>query len=282
MKRVVGLIALLIAVLTVTPAVADFYVIGGGGRLGTAITTLPVAITIPGVYYLTKNLTISDPELNAITVGADDVTIDLMGFCLTGPGKASGALNSGIRLFGTRSNVEIRNGSIKAFGFKGIKLENNLCTGIRVVGVRVRDTGNSGIDLPGSGNLVMDCTVMNAGSNGIDVGNSSLVKGSQVVGSGNCGIKLLNGSTAVGNTALGNVYGILTEWGSMVTDNTVSGNSSLGISCLDKCTISRNTVYNTTGTGISAGAYCTITNNTTDGLTNGANCAPANNAVNPE
>ena len=268
-------------VLTVTPAAADFYVIGGGGRLGTAITTVPIAITSPGLYYLANNLTISDPDLNAITVGADDVTIDLNGFCLTGPGKGSGINNSGIRLFGTRSNVEIRNGSIKAFGFKGIKFEN-LCTGIRVVGVRVRDTGYSGIDLPGSGNLAMDCTVINAGSNGIDVGNSSLVKGSQVVGSGNCGIKLLNGSTAVGNTASGNVYGILTEWGSMVTDNTVSGNSSLGISCLDKCTISRNTAYNTTGTGISAGTYCTITNNTTDGLTNGANCALADNAVNPE
>ena len=48
MKRVAGLMALLIMVLTVTPAVADFYVISGGGRLGTAITSVPIAITIPG------------------------------------------------------------------------------------------------------------------------------------------------------------------------------------------------------------------------------------------
>jgi len=280
MKRFVGLMAILIAVLTVTPAVADFYVLGGGGRLGTAITSVPIAITSPGVYYLTNNLTISDPELNAITVGADDVTIDLMGFCLTGPGKGSGTLNSGIRLFGTRSNVEIRNGSIKAFGFKGIKFEN-ACTGIRVVGVRVRDTGNSGIDLPGNGNLAMDCTVINAGANGIDVGNSSLVKGSQVVGSGNCGIKLVGGSTAVGNTASGNVYGIVTDYGSMVTDNTVSGNSSWGIHCEGYCTITRNTAHNNTGTGISAGIYCTITNNTTDGLTNGNYGTLADNTVTP-
>jgi len=272
--------ALLILVLTVTPAAADFYVIGGGGRLGTAITSVPIAITSPGLYYLANNLTLSSPDLNAITVGADDVTIDLNGFCLTGPGKGSGTLNSGIRLFGTRSNVEIRNGSIKAFGFKGIKFEN-LCTGIRVVGVRVRDTGNSGIDLPGSGNLAMDCTVINAGSNGIDVGNSSLVKGSQVVGSSFSSIKIVNGSTAMGNTVIGSVFGISAETGSMVTDNTVTGTSDLAINCLDKCTITRNTAYNNSGTGISAGTYCTIINNTSDGLTYGNYGTVVDNTVTP-
>ena len=55
MKRVVGLMALLIAVLTVTPATAEFYVIAGGGRQGTAITTVPYTITSPGLYYLTNN-----------------------------------------------------------------------------------------------------------------------------------------------------------------------------------------------------------------------------------
>ena len=120
MKRVVGLMALLIVVLTVTPATADFYVIAGGGRLGTAITALPYTITSPGLYYLSNNLTSSETSNNAITVNADDVTIDLMGFCLTGPGKGSGTSNNGIMVAATRTNVEIRNGSIKAFGGDGI------------------------------------------------------------------------------------------------------------------------------------------------------------------
>ena len=160
MKRVAGLMALLIAVLTVTPAAADFYVVGGGGRLGTAITTVPVAITSPGLYYLSNNLTSSGTSNNAITVDADDVTIDLMGFCLTGPGKTSGTGNNGILVAATRTNVEIRNGSIKAFGFDGIQSAPD-CTSIRAVGVRVRDTGHYGIDLGGSDNLVMDCAVKN-------------------------------------------------------------------------------------------------------------------------
>jgi len=275
MKRVAGLMALLILVLTVTPATADFYVIAGGGRLGTAITTVPVPITSPGLYYLTKNLTCS-ANANAITVHADDVTIDLNGFCITGS-KESGVGNNGIAVAAGHTNVEIRNGSIKAFGKDGIQAGED-CTGIRVVGVRVRETV-IGIDLPGSGNLVMDCTVIKGADNGILVGNSSLVKGCQVVSGGLVGISLLKGSTAMGNTVTGSFVGIGGE-GSMVTDNTVSGNN-WGIFCLSKCTITRNTAFNNNGAGISADTYCTITNNTTSGLKSDPTCTLADNTVTP-
>lgn len=279
MKRVVGLMALLIAVLTVTPAAADFYVVGVGGRLGTAITSVPFVITSPGLYYLPNNLTSSGTTNNAITVGADDVTIDLMGFCLTGPGKGSGPNNNGIIVAAGQKNVEIRNGSIKAFGLDGIQSQSD-CTSIRVVGIRVRDTGGWGINLHGNDQLVMDCAV-NMGAYGIYVGFSSLVKGSQVVGSVGGGIFISGGSTAVGNTLRGNAYGIIADFGTSVTDNTVSVNSLGGIYTYDKCTITRNTAFNNTGTGIYTGTYCTITNNTTDGLTNGTNCTLADNTVSP-
>jgi hypothetical protein len=271
--------ALLIAVLMVTPAAADFYVVGGGGRLGTAITTLPIAITSPGLYYLTNNLTSSGTNNYAITVNADDVTIDLNGFCLTGPGKGSGTLNSGIVVAATRTNVEIRNGSIKAFGLDGIQSAPD-CTSIRVVGVRVRDTGHYGINLDGSGNLVMDCAAKNS-ETGIYVGTSSLVKGSQVVENSYYGIFLNVASTAVGNTVRGGTYGIVANPGSSVTDNTVSGNSQDGINTFTACTITRNTAYNNTGWGIHTLTYCTITNNTTDGLTHGTNCTLADNTLAP-
>jgi parallel beta-helix repeat protein len=280
MKRVVGLIALLIAVLTVTPAVADFYVIGGGGRLGTAITALPHTITSPGLYYLSNNLTSSDTAKNAITVDADDVTIDLMGFCLTGPGKTSGTGNNGILVAATRTNVEIRNGSIKTFGNDGIQSSPD-CTSIRVVGLRVRDTGKYGIHLNGSDNLVMDCAVMKNSEAGVFVGNSSLVKGCQVGEGGYYGIFLYGGSTAVGNTVRASTYGIATFSGSSVTDNTVSGNSQDGISAGSNCTITRNTAYSNAGWGINTLTYCTITNNTTDALTHGANCTLADNTLAP-
>ncbi|MCX5890100.1 MAG: hypothetical protein NTY36_11680 [Deltaproteobacteria bacterium] len=108
MKRIMWLVALMLVAFTVTPAAADFYVIAGGGRLGTAITTLPFLITSPGLYYLPRNLTHSSTGVYAIPVAADDVTIDLMGFCLTGPGKGSGGGNSGIVVAAGHTNVEIR------------------------------------------------------------------------------------------------------------------------------------------------------------------------------
>jgi parallel beta-helix repeat protein len=279
MKRIMWLVAVMLVAFTVTPAAADFYVIAGSGRMGTAITAVPYTITSPGLYYLTNNLTSSGINNYAITVDADDVTIDLMGFCLTGPGKESGWNNCGILVANLRSNVEIRNGSIKAFGYDGIYSPEN-CTGIRVVGVRFRDNGYRGIDLTGSDNLVMDCAVMNVGGIGINVGSSSLVKGSQVAGNF-YGIFIGAGSTAVGNTARGNSRGIVAGHGSSVTDNTASGNSSEGIYAYENCTITRNTANKNTGTGINTFAYCTITNNTTDALTSGLNCTLADNTVTP-
>jgi len=280
MKRVVGLMALLIAVLTVTPAAADFYVIAGGGRLGTAITTVPIAITSPGLYYLSNNLTSSVTTNNAITVNADDVTIDLMGFCLTGPGKESGEGNSGIRVAATRTNVEIRNGSIKAFGFDGIQAGDD-CTGIRVVALRVRETGHNGINLKGDANLVMDCAVMNVGSDGITfgLGGGSMVKGCHVQSCKDMGIYLGLEATAVGNTVRLCRRGIL--GGRFVADNTVGFSGEIGIAVGMGNTITRNTAYINTGTGINTGDYCTITNNTTDGLKSEPTCTLADNTVTP-
>lgn len=128
----------------------------------------------------------------------------------------------------------------------------------------------------------MDCAVMNANSDGIHVGISSLVKGSQLVGNFGQGINLDFGGVAVGNTAVGNHLGIEAQSGSCVTDNTVYASSGIGINAAGYCTITRNTIHENTGTGISSGNYCTITNNTTDGLTLwGANCTMADNTVTP-
>lgn len=282
MKRVVGLMALLILVLTVTPAAADFYVIAGGGRLGTAITALPYTITSPGLYYLTNNLTSSGTNNNAITVNADDVTIDLMGFRLTGPGKTSGG-NNGVIVAGNRTNAEIRNGSITAFGTDGIQgggLGNS--HGTRVVGLRVSDTGRYGICLAASDQLVMDCTVRNTGNACIYVGSSSLVKGSHVAG-GWTGITAATASAVVGNTVRGcSTSGIYVPGtGATVLDNVVFGSAAYGIEVAAANSVVRNSVSGSTLAGIHTDTYCTITNNTTDGLTNGANCILADNCVTP-
>ena len=52
----------------------------------TAIDSLPFHIDKPGLYRVTSNL--SGPK--GITVGSDDVTLDLNGFLLEGEGAANG------------------------------------------------------------------------------------------------------------------------------------------------------------------------------------------------
>ena len=141
-----------------------FYVIAGSGKAGTQINSVPYIITSPGLYCLAQNLTYSPTSGNAITVNSSDVTLDLMGYCLTGPGNSSGS-NEGIRIQNGSSNVEVRNGSIKSFGDTGIYAET--CTGVRVIVVRVRDTGATGIWLSGNDHVVAGCSVMNAGAFGI-------------------------------------------------------------------------------------------------------------------
>jgi len=122
MKKKLGLLMLICVLVLSAPSVGadgDFYVIAGGGKAGTQIRSVPYTITSPGLYCLAQNLSYSTTLSFAITVAASDVTLDLMGFCLTGPGKNSGP-NHGININEGIDNVEIRNGTINAFGGHGI------------------------------------------------------------------------------------------------------------------------------------------------------------------
>jgi parallel beta-helix repeat protein len=275
MKKGMALVAFLAMALmgAIPTASADSYVIAGG--VGTKISYVPYTISSPGFYYLAQNLTLAPVNANAITVQADNVTLDLMGFALSGVGKTK----DGIVLSGTRSNVEIRNGTLRSFSGKGIYALD--ARGIRVISLRVRDTAGTGIELGGTDHLVMDCSVKSAGGFGIFAGTGSLVKGNLVMNNTDYGIKAYGGSNVVGNVAASNSVGIAASFFSSVIDNTVANNTSNGISVADNCTVSRNTAYNNTGTGIITGIYCTITNNTTDGLTYGNNSTPVNNTVAP-
>ena len=124
------------------------------------ISSLPATISQPGSYYLSQNLTHTNRYSNAITVSADNVTIDLKGYTLFGPGATLGTSN-GIYMNG-RSNVEVRNGTITAFGNNGIWEEDtaDVASGHRVIGVRVLSNGGYGIELNGSGHAIKNCTAI--------------------------------------------------------------------------------------------------------------------------
>jgi hypothetical protein len=283
MKRKLWLLFMLCAVMCAAPVMADdgFYVIAGGGKAGTQINSVPYTITSPGLYCLAQNLSYSVTTGWAITVAASDVTLDLMGFCLTGPGKASGA-NHGININEQINNVEIRNGTIKAFGGHGIlNALNSNDVGIRVIGVRFSDNGGAGIALNGYNHLVAGCSLLNNGDHGALIGQGML-KGNHAYHNGTRGVSIINGegSTVSGNVCRNNTEdGLYAAPGSTVADNTVMGNGGKGIETGAGCTVMRNTSRGNTSGGIAAGYNCLISNNTTQGLTSGTGSVSVNNVV---
>ena len=260
------------------------------------ISSLPYTISNSGSYYITGDLTATG---TGITVNADNVTIDLMGFSLIGPGSGT---NYGIYMNG-RSNVEIRNGTVRNFNY-GI-IENSINgKEHRFIDVRLVSNGEYGMYLRGTGYLVKDCTAGENGSTGISAGNGSTVTGNTAYNNGHSatssvyGIRAGYGSTVTGNTAYNNgngatgsyVYGIYAYAGSTVTGNTARDNGTsatsyvYGISAGTGSTVTGNTARNNADYGIYAFSYCLVDQNTAygndtnlytgTGCVLGVNCAP--------
>ena len=189
----------------------------------------------PGHYYLAGHRKAAS---TGIVVDANDVTIDLMGYSLIGPGSGS---NHGILLAG-QSNVEIKNGEVKNFGLYGI-YEPSKSSGEahRIVNVKSISNGYDGICLYGKNHTVKNCKVTGNGGYGIRVGDGCLI---------------------AGNTSCDNrSSGIYTDSGCTITGNTAFRNKSTGIYTGSKCTLETNLATNNKGYGIYSGSGCTLTRN---------------------
>jgi hypothetical protein len=222
MNRTFLLMVLVFSVMVNTaPSLADgdFYVVAVGGGVGTKITSLPYTISTPGFYYLGGNLSTSGE--NGITVNTDNVTIDLMGFCLSNNDRGYGIYMGG------RKNVEVRNGVVSGW-FIGI------CEGIgpadshghRVFNIRAANNGY-GISLTGRDNLIKGCTAIDNANAGLHLNNIGMIS-NNVVNNCHTGIQCYGGSI-IGNTVTCNSgqTGIAlssdTSTYIMVDQNTVNG-----------------------------------------------------------
>jgi parallel beta-helix repeat protein len=122
-------------------------------------------ITNSGSYYVTTNLAVSSG--NGIIISANNVTLDLNGFALSGaPGSFLG-----ISINGARTNITIRNGSLNGWGGDGVEGSSfgSIQGGI-IEQLTVSGNGGYGIRIAGSA-LVRDC-----------VSRSNAVDGIQCVG----------------------------------------------------------------------------------------------------
>jgi len=204
--------------------------------LGTRITSLPYTISAPGAYYLGGNLSYSSG--NGITIASDHVTLDLMGFTLTGPGRA----NSGIYLH-ARKNVEIRNGTLSEWEY-GIQ-EDSSGVGHRVVNIRAENNKN-GIWLSGSSHLIKGCraTPGGPGANGLYIESKGAIRSCQTYNFSESAIVISSYGTIIGNLVQGG--GIYAGDSCLIMGNKVS-DAATGIYCLSSASIISNTVM--TGLG---------------------------------
>jgi parallel beta-helix repeat protein len=180
---------------------------------------------------------------NGVTVAANDVTIDLGGHALIG---VSGSLD-GVSVSGSRTNITVRNGSIRAWGSDGVqastaynsqfadlKVANNGANGIQaglggcVKGCSARQNGTHGITTS-SGCNISDCTASGNLNNGIVANVGSTVTGCTAFDNVFIGIVVSAGSTVLNSSAYSNTNGIMASNGSTVTSCTAAANGTNGI-----------------------------------------------------
>jgi hypothetical protein len=185
------------------PAWGDAYVIAVPVGIGTPIASLPYTITQPGFYYLKKNLSTTGTDY-AITVDTSEVTLDLMGFSLTGPSPAAPPGAEGIHINAGLKNVEVRNGQIKNF-YRGINSppggSNHRLANLRVSGC------SFGISCYAESSVITGCQAT-GNTTGISSGASGAV---------------MEQNTTSGNTSYG-FY--LFDFRGVITNNAAKGNGT--------------------------------------------------------
>jgi hypothetical protein len=150
---------------------------------------VPFVIKRPGSYVLGSNLVVNNPNVNAILVDADNVTIDLAGFAIIGPSVGPTGQGSGINTT-VRNNVTVRNGTVRGFfdpAAACVHLDGHLNN--RVENLRVQD-----------------CPAV-----GVYVSPGGMVIGSQVSNCGG-GIHADAGSLVLNNTLFGNAQALRLNW----------------------------------------------------------------------
>lgn len=210
----------------------------------TLISALPFTISEPGSYYLAASLNSTN---TGITVNASDVTIDLMGFTLSGGQNIN---HPGIRVAGGNDvplrNVVIRNGGIRQFG-TGVLMENTQGGSVR--GIAAYQNTAAGIHIknnaPGvcSDIAVEDCVVTDNGGYGMFLeglienpknNRGHLVRNNRLSGNNNAGIRVLSAEGClIDNNLIGphtpatNAFAILSGTSrNLITRNFSQGNTN--------------------------------------------------------
>lgn len=164
-----------------------------------------LTISEPGTYRLFEDVVVSDANTTGIEINADNVTIDLNGFSIRGPGTctqpsascAPRGTGNGIHAI-TRENIVVKNGGIYGMGNAGIYLETN---SVHIDNMRLSGNSNGGIVV--FGGVINNSVIVDNGGDGV-AGLDILLQKSIIRGNAQFGFKAYANSTYLNNTFIGN------------------------------------------------------------------------------
>ncbi len=161
-------------------------------KLVKPVKGFPIVISKPGSYFLSGNLLTTQTTLAVISVNANNVTINLNGFTIAGPGGAgtAKAINAS-----NDSGVTIINGTITKIAGTAIVLGSNSTVG----GVQIIGNKGDGVDCS-STCLITNNIVSGNGATGLNFSDTTSGYQNNVISG--------NGATVTGGVDMGhNVCG---------------------------------------------------------------------------
>ncbi|MFL6543118.1 MAG: right-handed parallel beta-helix repeat-containing protein [Chthoniobacterales bacterium] len=237
----------------------------------TPISSLPFTISSAGSYYLTNNLT-ATANGGGITVSANNVTIDLNGFALTGGGGGSAA---GINVPAPITGLSVRNGAVSGWTNGGISADRVTGSSFEKL-LLANNTGPpsaAGLNA-GSGSHIQGCVAIKQASiGGIQTDAGCSVADSSASFNGGPGFAL-GGSNTIANCASNenSGVGIAAERGTTVLHCSAKSNVGVGIAASFFCTLADcAAVANDSGITVDSGSV--VRGNTaSDNNNNGISC----------
>jgi parallel beta-helix repeat protein len=243
----------------------------------TDVATLPGVpngrhlINLPGSYYLSANV-IGASGLSGIIINASNVTLDLNGFGVVG---AAGSID-GIQVGATRTNVSIRNGTVRGWVGDGIDAADD--SNVQISGVNVSSNSGDGI-VTGPNSVVLSCTSAENDGDGFQLGEGCTIQqstarlnagaGINVPGTGSGGAPGTGGATVQGCATYRNGGNGIQGAHTAVIACTTSYNGLNGIqlnnSSVFDCEARGNTVNGFAGAGIIF-SRCKTRSNGADGF----------------
>ena len=167
-------------------------------------------ISSSGSFFLSQNVT-GVSNKNGIAILANNVTLDLNGFAVSG---VAGSRN-GINLPLGETNVAVRNGFIAGWGLNGVNGFSDSDKNILVEKVASSGNGGSGIFNNGQG-IIRDCNTQNNAAGGIILNSGGSILSCTISGEGTYGILAELAQVRDCHVSYVNGYGIYSSGSSVI------------------------------------------------------------------